>query len=132
METKTFGKGAVIFNAGDPGDCMYEVYTGKVGIYADYGTDRQKLLTEYYADHYFGEMGLLDQLPRSATAVAMADNTCVGVITEEGFDAFYRENPARVLMVMQQISSNLRRRTNEYMSVCRSIRNLTEMEDSAK
>ena len=130
METKTFKKGSLIFKAGDPGDCMYEVYMGKVGIYSDFGTDREKLLTEYYQDQYFGEMGLLDKMPRSATAVAMCDGTSLGIITEENFDAFYRENPNRVLMVMQQISKNLRKRTKEYMDVCRQIKKLTETEAS--
>ena len=128
METKTFKKGQIIFREGDPGDCMYDVYIGKVGVYSKFGTPEQKLLTEYYPDHYFGEMGLLDRMPRSATAVALADETCLGVITEEGFAEFFRENPARVLMVMQQMSSKLRRRTNEYADVCRKIKDLAEKE----
>jgi CRP-like cAMP-binding protein len=128
METKTFKKGQIIFREGDPGECMYDVYIGKVGVYSKYGTPEQKLLIEYYPDHYFGEMGLLDHMPRSATAVALADETCLGVITEEGFAEFFRENPARVLMVMQQMSSNLRRRTNEYADVCRKIKDLAEKE----
>ncbi len=32
MEIKTFNRGIVIFREGDPGDCMYDVYSGKVGI----------------------------------------------------------------------------------------------------
>ena len=67
-------------------------------------------------------------MPRSATALAVEDTT-LGVVTEENFDAFYRENPGRVLMVMQQISQNLRRRTIEYMDVCSRIKNLTETEE---
>ena len=59
MEIKAFGKKAVIFREGDPSDCMFEVYTGKVGVYSAYGTPEQKLLMEYYQDQYFGEMGLL-------------------------------------------------------------------------
>ena len=131
METKTFRKGSVIFRAGDPGDCMYEVYTGKVAVFTDYGTEKQKRLTEYYQDQYFGEMGLLDRMPRSATALAVEDTT-LGVVTEENFDAFYRENPGRVLMVMQQISQNLRKRTIEYMEVCRRIKSLTETEEEVQ
>ena len=131
MQTKTFKKGEIIFREGDPGDCMYDVYMGKVGVYSNYGTPDQKLLTEYYPDHYFGEMGLLDHAPRSATAVALEHETCLGIVTEEGFAAFFKENPARVLMVMQQMSNNLRRRTNEYTDVCRKIKELAEKEGVA-
>ena len=129
MELKTHKKGEVLFRAGDPGDCMYEVYTGTVGVYSHYGTSEEKLLKKYYPDEYFGEMGLIDHAPRSAAAVALDNSTTVGLITEEGFGEFFEENPSRVLMVMQQLSGNLRRRTNEYVEVCRKIQELAEKEE---
>ena len=46
MEIKTFSKGKVVFKEGDPGDCMYDVYSGKVGVYAAYGEPEQKLLMD--------------------------------------------------------------------------------------
>jgi CRP-like cAMP-binding protein len=128
MGKNVFGKGKVIFREGDPGKSMLEVYTGKVGVYSGYGTPEQKLLMEYYPDDYLGEMGLIDHAPRSATAVAMEDNTSVGEITEAGFADFFRANPARVLMVMQGLSHNLRNRSNEYLKVCREIHELAEKE----
>jgi CRP-like cAMP-binding protein len=128
MGKNTYGCGQVIFREGDPGDSMFEVYTGKVGVYANYGTADQKLLTDYFPGQYFGEMGLLDHAPRSATAVALEDNTCLGEITEENFADFFRENPSRVLMVMQTLSHNLRFRTNEYLKVCREIHDMAEKE----
>ena len=131
MDTKVYDRGKVIFLEGDVGDCMYDVYMGKVGVYADYGTDQQRLLKEYFPDNYFGEMGLLDHAPRSATAVALEDNTCVGVITEESFGEFFRKNPARVLMIMQELSQNLRKRTNDYVEVCRAVFNQAEKEGIA-
>ena len=129
MDIKAFGKGDVIFREGDPSDCMYEVYTGKVGVYAAYGTPEQKLLMEYYQDHYFGEMGLLEKAPRSATAVALEDDTTVASINEENFGEFFERNPANVLMLMQSMSHNLRRRTDEFVAVCRSIKELSEKEE---
>lgn len=128
MEKNVFEKGGIIFREGDPGESMLEVYTGKVGVYSGYKTPEEKLLMEYYPDDYFGEMGLIDHAPRSATAVAMEDNTCVGEITEENFADFFRENPSRVLMVMQTLSHNLRFRTNEYLKVCREIHDMAEKE----
>ena len=130
METKSFRKGEVIFHEGEAGDCMYEVYMGVVGVYKDYGTDEQKMLKDFYPDQYFGEMGLLDHAPRSATAVALEDAT-VGVVTEEAFGEFFRENPSRVLMVMQQLSHNLRRTSEQYVDVCREIHDQAEKEGAA-
>ena len=131
MEVKTFRANEVIFEEGAPGGCMYEVGRGKVGVFANYGTPEQKLLREYYPDHYFGEMGLLDNAPRSATAVALTSDTCVAPITEEGFDKSFRENPARVWMIVQELSYNLRRRTLDYVEVCGKIKELTEKEEQA-
>ena len=128
MEIKTYRKGAVIFREGDAGDCMYDVYFGKVGVYAAYGKPEQKLLMEYYPDQSFGEMGLLEKAPRSATAVAMEEETSVAAVTEADFGAYFEKNPSKVLMVMQQMSHNLRRRTDEFIRVCRSIRELSEKE----
>ncbi len=129
MEVKKFKKGEVIFQKGDAGDCMYDVYTGQVGIYTKYGTPDQTLLAKYYPDQYFGELGLIDRAPRSAYAVALEDGTSLGVVTEEGFGEFFQKNPARVLMVMQQLSKNLRRRTDEYVEVCREIHELSKKEE---
>ena len=128
MQLKTFKQGEVIFREGDSGDCMYEVYTGKVGIYAAFGTPEQTLLADYYPDHYFGEMGLLEKAPRSATAVAMVDNTTVASITDDTFGEFFKKNPANVLAILQQMSRNLRKRTNEYVRVCRDINEAAEKE----
>ena len=36
----------IIFNEGDKSDCMYDIHMGKVGIYANYGSKEEKLLTE--------------------------------------------------------------------------------------
>lgn len=131
METKTFNKGKVIFRRGDPSGCMYLVCQGNVGVYTNYGTPEERLLTEYFPDQYFGEMGLLDKELRSATAVAMCDDTCVQVITEEGFEEFFNSNPIRVLGIMQQLSQNLRKRTNEYVEVCRKAKEFADKEGLA-
>ena len=68
-------KGEVIFKEGENQMWMYALLKGSVGIYANYGTDEEKLLVELKAEDkaYFGEMGLIDAAPRSATAVVLED-----------------------------------------------------------
>ena len=129
MNVITLKKGDILFRQGDPGDCLYDVYTGSVGVYTQYGTPNEKLLQKYFPDEYFGEMGLVDHAPRSATAVAMEDNTSVGVTDEENFGEFFRKNPNRVLMVLSHLSHNLRRRTDEYVRICGEIRELSGEEE---
>ena len=125
-----FHKGAVVFREGDAADCMYEVCTGRIGVYAKYGTKEQKLLKEFLPDQYFGEMGLLEHAPRSATAVALEDESSVEAVTEENFGDFFRKNPARVLMILRQLSGNLRRTSLDYAETCRELQALAAEEET--
>ena len=62
----SFMPGTVIYRAGEPGTCMYDIHWGRVGIYSDYGTPDQRKLTELSVNEFFGEMGMLCGDPRSA------------------------------------------------------------------
>ena len=59
MERKTLKKGEVIFEQGKYEDWMYDVIQGRVGIYAGYGTEDEKLVAEMGAGEFFGEMGMI-------------------------------------------------------------------------
>ena len=128
MDRKMFQKGALIFREGDTADCMYAVNSGRVGVYAAYGTAEEKLLAEYTQDQYFGEMGLLEHAPRSTDAVAMENNTCLEAVNEESFLGYFREHPQQVLQIMQQLSWNLRKTSRDYAETCRRIAELAAQE----
>ena len=130
MDRKMFQKGALIFREGDTADCMYAVNSGRVGVYAAYGTAEEKLLAEYTQDGYFGEMGLLEHAPRSAAAIALEDNTCLEAVNEENFLVYFREHPEQVLRIMQQLSGNLRKTSRDYAETCRRIAELSAEEDA--
>ena len=126
-ELKKFKKGEIIFNEGDWEMCMYDIRWGNVGIYADYGKDTQKLLTELAAEDYFGEMGLVESLPRSATAVALNDVT-LNVITSEGLGDYFSEKPQKVLSIMQHMSNRIRELSADYKEACDTIAEYVELE----
>lgn len=128
MEVKSYAKGDVIFRRGDAAQSMYSIAWGRVGIYLDYGTKTEKKLADLYTDDFFGEMGLVDHLPRSATAVVLEDGTQLEEITEASLGAFFRENPPRVTMIMQTLSQRLRKLTKEYMAVCKAARDITSQD----
>lgn len=132
MDLKTFRRGAVIFRQGDAGDCMYDIQQGRVGIYYDYDGPDEKLLAELYPDKIFGEMGLLDAAPRSATAVAMEDGTVLYAISEEEFFSYFETNPSKVLLLMQQMCSRLRRTSRDYVEACRTMYETVETQNSGK
>lgn len=132
MNTKTLKKGEIIFKQGDASTCMYDILWGKVGVYANYGTPDEKLFTVLETEQFFGEMGMIECYPRSATAVALEDNTRVKVITTETFSAYFQESPAKVLMIMQNMSQRIRGLTKDYLEACRAVVEATEAEKTGK
>ena len=126
MEMKTYHKGDVIFRRGEAAQSMYCITSGHVGIYLDYGTEREKKLADLYSADFFGEMGLIDHAPRSATAVALDRNTELEEITEDTLGTIFREDPSRVLMIIQALSQRLRRLTWDYMELCKTAAAVSE------
>ena len=117
----TFPSGTVLFREGDEANCMFDIHWGKVGIYTGYGTAEQHLLTDLYQNRFFGEMGMIDKEPRSATAVVLEDDTVLETIYPEDLEELFRENPPKVEMILRNLSFRLRRLTDDYISTCRKL-----------
>ncbi len=130
LEIQTYKKGEVIFRAGDEANCMYDVHWGSVGIYANYGTKQEKLLKKLTGNEYFGQMGLVDNAPRSATAVALENDTMLEVITGETLSSYIKERPAKVLAIMQSMSSRIRELNRDYLEVCKTVSKAVSLESS--
>ena len=111
---------------------MYDILWGEVGIYANYGTPEEKLLTTLEPECFFGEMGMIEGRLRSATAVALEKDTRLEVITPESFDAYFKENPAKVLLIMQNMSHRIRELTRDYLEACRAVAEAVETEKTGK
>jgi CRP/FNR family transcriptional regulator, cyclic AMP receptor protein len=73
METLHFDKGDTIFNAGDAGDSIYIVRSGRVEVYIENYEGHKIILRENEQGDVFGDISLLDGGPRTATAVAIED-----------------------------------------------------------
>ena len=131
MNLKSVDKNEILFRQGDPGDGMYYIDYGKVGIFTGYGTKTEVKIEELYSEQFVGEMGMLTAAPRSATAVALMDDTRVEYITEADFEDFFQKNPARVVHLMEQMSFRLRRITRKYLEACRDASILIEKDAQA-
>lgn len=66
-------KGEVIFNEGEPGDCLYIVLSGKVKVGRRASDGRQNLIAIMGPSDMLGELSLFDPGPRTATATAVTD-----------------------------------------------------------
>ena len=122
----------IIFSEGDPSDCMYDIRQGTVGIFANYGTKEEKLLTELNKDQFFGEMGIIEGYPRSATAVALGDMTELKVIAKADFEDYCKNNPEKTVLIMKNMSSRIRDLTQNYLEACRTIAESMEAEQKGE
>lgn len=122
MEARVVPAGMVIFDEGDIEACMYELMRGSVDIYADYGLPTQKKLTtaSWEKNRFFGEMGLIDSAPRSATAVAAEDCTLL-TIDEGNLENYFVDDPEKLFAIMRQLSGRIRALTHDYMEAVKTI-----------
>lgn len=78
-----FGPGEVIFREGDPGEKLYVVLDGKVRISKSIPGAGEEALAFLERGSYFGEMALIDRLPRSADARAHTEGAVVLAIPRD-------------------------------------------------
>ena len=116
-----YKKGSVIFKQGETGKCLYLVHGGCVGIFSNYGRDNEVKLTELYPVECFGEMGVVAEEARSATAVALVDETCVEIIRAEDLEGLCITFPVKVDMILRHLSHRLRDLTFDYFTTCKDL-----------
>lgn len=77
---KKVKKNEIIFREGDIGDAFYLIVTGSVRISTMVPGVGEEALTILKEGEYFGEMALIDDAPRSASAIANDDTMllCIG------------------------------------------------------
>ena len=93
---RTLEDGAIIFAEGDPGDEMYVVRAGKVRVFGE-RQGKETTLCVLDRSDFFGEMALLTNKPRSATAQAVGDVELL-VIGKAQFDALVNEPLIRLML----------------------------------
>jgi len=103
---KNLSKGEIIFHEGNPSSNAYIVGLGSIEI-VENTENGQKVMGVLGENEIFGEMGLIDGLPRSATARALEDSV-VYVLTPQTFDTMVQENPEALLPILKILISRLR------------------------
>ncbi len=92
---KKYLKGEVVFYRGDIGKALFIVYKGKLGLYKDINLPA---IAEVNNGEFVGEMALLEEMPRTLTAMALTDS--------EVF-MLYKVNLEKMIKTKPRISSLL-------------------------
>jgi len=101
-----FKRGEPVFNEGDKGRTMFIVQSGLVHLYQQTNGDRQSLGTMEKGD-FFGEMSILEGLPRTVTAMAEEDAELIE-INHTVFDKMIRGNIEIAVRMLRKLSIRLR------------------------
>ena len=106
MHRTTFQPGELIFREGDESSEAYWILSGKVEISMETPQGRS-VLTTLEVGEIFGEMGMIDDLPRAATARALT-TTEVDVVNERDFHFEVLRDEARLLPYLDMLFERLR------------------------
>jgi CRP-like cAMP-binding protein len=117
-EDKTAKKDELVFDEDSKGDSMYIIKSGSVKILKKV-KNQENTIAVLNAGEFFGEMALLDGLPRSAAVRATGDCELL-MLSLEGYQKLRREKPHTALKLMDviiKVLSNRLRQANKNLEV---------------
>jgi signal transduction histidine kinase len=113
----SFALGEVIFREGSEADRFYIVLEGAVEVWK-----QKDLLAVHTSGHLFGEMALIDELPRSATVIAR-EPTRLAYIDRADFHQIILDNSRIAISILRSVSDMVRRSNENFLESLRA-RNL--------
>ena len=103
-----FEPGTVLFEEGAASDGVFWIESGRVHVRTKDASGAEHRAGHARAGEFVGEMGVLESLPRSATAVA-ATRVVACKMSPEDFTALLRRSPSAVLSVIDALCERARR-----------------------
>ena len=124
IDRRRYNAGATIFRDGEPGGAMYAIRSGQVELWL-YDEDKNRVVLGTFGEgEFFGELSLLDEEQRSATATALT-HTDVLVIDRQDLQLLFAQKPNAALDVLSVVGKRLRQ-TNKIVR-SRAARNVNDM-----
>jgi rubredoxin len=114
---RTYNKGEVIFAENSQGSEMYILRSGQVKLTIGGGEGTAEVGILETPGDFFGEMALVDASPRSATAVAEADDTRIELLDQTALMDTLKESPQFALDLMRELSRRIRMGNILYLEV---------------
>jgi CRP-like cAMP-binding protein len=112
MKKLHYKKYDFIFTEGDSGDCAYMIDSGKVAIISGKDIHRKhKVLAILHKNSIFGEMALIDEKVRTATAFVL-ENCQLSAITSKTLHYLMEKEPESLSPLLETLSQRLRQTTS--------------------
>lgn len=125
FEEKEYRREEVILEEGSIGTSMMIIAQGKVRVSQKADTRNEEALKILQTGDVFGEMALLEDLPRSATVIAHTHVIIVSIERSE-FMGFLEKDPQNGLKIMFKLAKILSQRLREADMKLKTFVNLTQ------
>lgn len=108
LNRKFYPKDTVIFEEGEPGHAAYLIQSGEIEIYVTNELGRKKVLGVLGHDELFGEMALIDDRPRMASA-RTTEATTLTIIGQGTFEEKLKESDPLIRALLNIFVEHIRR-----------------------
>ncbi len=108
LKHRSLKKGEALFRKGDEGTSLYIVKSGSVKIVLPSALGDEVAPAILSKGDFFGEMALLDGMPRSADVIALEPSELLA-LNQKDFLAFLKGNEAAIQSILAYLSMRLRK-----------------------
>lgn len=108
---RSFAKHTVLVSEGDQSDALYFIREGHVKIYVSNEGGKEAILNIQGPGEYFGELALIDDAPRSASAMTLEPSR-VALVSRAEFERCLAENPAIAVKLIRSLTQRIRSLTD--------------------
>ena len=116
MKRLYFKPNTKVIEEGDLGDWAYIVEAGSLEVSKINDQNNKQVLGRLKENDIFGELGLIDGLPRSATVTALEDCT-IKVLTKDSFNSLAKNRPEALMPIFKVLASRLRSTLKQVIGV---------------
>jgi CRP-like cAMP-binding protein len=116
LRRRTFGPGVTLFHQGMPGSSLYVIAEGSVRVFAVGLTGQEHTFTTFGPGNFFGELSVIDGLPRTASAITL-DQTVLWLMTRESFIRLLDDCPSLCRAVVEILAGRIRRSATHVESI---------------
>ncbi len=107
MTRRAVPRNRTVLQAGDPTDSLYIILTGRTRVQMSDDEGKEVILASLGPGDFFGEMGLMDEEPRSASVLTTEACEFI-VVTKDDFKAILKDNFDLAMVIMRGLVKRLR------------------------